>query len=159
MNVRIPLTALLLATTAGCMTIGDHELRGRENMWKLDAVRGAALHRALIVQSTLFPYHFETGAASLNELGERDLAVLAEHLRLHPGGLSVRRGGASDDLYSARVEAVVAALVKDGVSRDMVAVSDGYPGGPGISANRLVVILEPKEESSSPTIAIPLLTQ
>lgn len=106
-----------------------------------DMLLGASMERALITQSTLFPYHFETGTAELNELGRRDLLVLAGHLRQHRGSLTVRRGGAAPELHEERVQAVLAALESAGVSRRAITLRDGLPGGDGTPSARIVDVL------------------
>src|SRR3954451_3352814 len=55
----------------------------------VDAVRDSGVKAAIISQHTLYPYHFDEGGEMLNSLGERDLAVLAAHLRTHPGQINI----------------------------------------------------------------------
>ena len=107
-----------------------------------DLLLAASLQRAIVVQSTLFPYHFVTGSAELNELGQRDLAVLAHHFQAHAGALSVRRGDATPELEDARIKAVLTALAAAGVGKDKVAVHDGLPGGDGLASARVIEILK-----------------
>ena len=107
-----------------------------------DLLLGASLQRAIVTQSALFPYHFVPDAAELNELGERDLSVIAAHLRDHAGSLVIRRGGASKELHDARVASVLVVLEEVGVPPEMVAVHDGLPGGDGLPSSRVVEILK-----------------
>jgi hypothetical protein len=107
-----------------------------------DLLLAASLQRAIVVQSTLFPYHFVPGSAELNELGQRDLAVLARHFQGHAGALSVRRGDATPELEDARIKAVLTALVAAGVGKDKVSVRDGLPGGEGLASARVIEILK-----------------
>ena len=134
MKKALTAALLLLCACADMPTGGSGPFAG-------DMLLGASMERALIAQSTLFPYHFQADAAELNELGRRDLLVLAAHLREHAGSLSVRRGGATPELHEARVRAVLAALVTAGVPRDAVALRDGLPGGDGTSSARIVEVL------------------
>ncbi len=85
---------------AGC-TAGATEV-GEGEMWVGDAIRRASIDRAIVAQRTLYPYHFVTDAAELNDLGRRDLRALAKHYREHTGELALWRGGASETLYEAR---------------------------------------------------------
>ena len=107
-----------------------------------DLLLGASLQRAIVTQSALFPYHFVPDAAELNELGERDLGVIAAHLRDNAGTLIIRRGTASKELHDARVAAVLAVLEQAGVQKEHVALRDGLPGGDGLPSSRLVEVFK-----------------
>ncbi|HEX5010070.1 MAG TPA: hypothetical protein VFY71_06695 [Planctomycetota bacterium] len=107
-----------------------------------DLLLGASMQRAIVVQSSLYPYHFVPDSAELNELGVNDLNVLAMHLRDHAGSLLISRGGASKELHEARVRAVLAALEESGVAKTQVAVHDGLPGGDGLPSGKVVDILK-----------------
>lgn len=109
--------------------------------WVGESVRNAAVERAIVVQHTLFAYHFVEDAAELNPLGRRDLSVLAAHLREHTGELNVRRGGVSKKLYDERVKAVAEALVHAGVAKEQFEIGDGPPDGGGITSERIISIL------------------
>jgi hypothetical protein len=148
-------TAVLIATLSSCSNSGTNpELEGRDSAWAGDAIRNASLNNAIITQHTLYPYHFVSGSAQLNDLGERDLNVLADHFKKAqagiPGELNVRRGSASQSLYEARVKLVLELLTARGVEGGMVAVKDGLPGGDGMSSERVIVILKEKMEKQSP---------
>ena len=90
---------LLAGVLTACAGPPSEEQYGVREMWVADAVRSASLNRAIIVQRTLYPYHFEVDSAALNNLGIRDLLVLAEYFEEHPGDLNVHRGDASFALY------------------------------------------------------------
>lgn len=162
MKTRVTLLLALAALSTAC-SFGNNvqPVKDREELWRLDAVRGASLHRALVIQSAVFPYHFTPGTAQLNELGRRDLSVLATHFRDHAGRLSVRRGGASSSMYEARVMAVVKSLVAAGVSEDFVEVTDGFAGGDGMDGESVVKILgnDDDEGGLDSMMAIPLVLQ
>lgn len=148
-------TAVLLATLGSCSTASTNpELEGRDSAWAGEAIRNASLNNAIITQHTLYPYHFAGGSAELNDLGERDLHVLADHFMKAqagmPGELNVRRGSASPSLYEARVKFVLECLTVHGVEGGMVAVKDGLPGGDGMASERVIVILKEKMEKQSP---------
>lgn len=135
--------SLLMAVVVGCESTGKPgaELKGVGDMWVGAAIRSASLENAIISQATLFPYHFERGSAALNELGRRDLELLAAHYQENAGNLSVRRLGASEKLYEARMATVVAELVAAGVGDDQISISDSLAGGEGISSERVIEIL------------------
>jgi hypothetical protein len=148
-------TAVLLATLSSCTSSStSSEFEENDYVRSGDAIRNASLNNAIITQHTLYPYHFAAGSAELNDLGTRDLHVLAEHFKKaqagSPGELNVRRGNASESLYEARVKAVLESLTAHGVETGMVAVKDGLPGGDGMSSERVIVILKEKMEKQSP---------
>ena len=57
--------------------------------WMVRYYSDAAIENAIIAQQAMFPYHFVEGGAQLNELGQRDLAILAEHYSKQPGTLHI----------------------------------------------------------------------
>lgn len=131
------LSLVALGLLAGCHAAPMHPASGCG-----DLLLAASLQRALVAQSTLFPYHFVPGSSELNELGRRDLLVLAYSLQEHSGSLVVRRGDASPELAEARVRSVIAALESAGVARDHVTIHDGLPGGDGLASARVLDILK-----------------
>jgi hypothetical protein len=142
-------TSVLLGALASCTAPNmNPDFGGRENSWAGDAIRNASLNNAIIAQHTIYPYHFAAGSADLNDLGQRDLKVLAEHfVKAHgamPGELNIRRGDASEALYDARVKVVLECLAADGIPGGAVAVKDGLPGGAGMPSERVIKILKEK---------------
>ena len=115
---------------------------GTRNMWAAKEIHQASLHQAILAQSTFYPYHFVTNASTLNELGWRDLQVLAEHFVAHGGSLSVRRANAPEELYNERVKAGQDALAAAGVEAGRVKISDSLPGGPGTTSERMLEVME-----------------
>jgi hypothetical protein len=107
------------------------------------------VENAILAQHTLYPYHFVADGAALNELGQRDFAVLARHFTEYPGLLNVRAGdGISAELYQARVAYVTNRLKEAGVKPGRVSVSDGMPGGPGLRSEKVVTILQKSTDLS-----------
>ncbi len=108
------------------------QLSRSEDMQIVEAVRDSGVRAAIVAEHTIYAYHFVSNSDELNELGQRDLSVLASHYRAHASGgmLNVYRTGTSEALYSARVKVVVAALKAQGVNTDQLHVSDG-PAGDG----------------------------
>ncbi|MFN0008446.1 MAG: hypothetical protein ACKVXR_11115 [Planctomycetota bacterium] len=149
-------TAALLAMLGSCTSASTNpELEGRDRAWAGESMRNASLNNAIISQHTLYPYHFTGGSARLNDLGERDLHVLADHFKEAqpgtPGELNVRRGTASPSLYEARIKFVLESLAAHGVEGGMVAVTEGLPGGDGMASERVIVILKDRMEKQSPS--------
>ncbi len=104
----------------------------------VNTLNNLQVENAIITQHTLYPYHFETDGAGLNDLGQRDLAVLAKHFKEHPGVLNVRKGETGAELYTARVAQVQSRLKEAGVDVSRITISDGMPGGPGMPSEALV---------------------
>jgi hypothetical protein len=105
--------------------------------WLLDE----STTNGIIAQRTLYPHHFVAETAHLNELGQRDLHVLADHYKKYPGHLSVRRAEASQDLYEARTATVTEFLSSAGIDRDQIAINDSLPGAGGMDSGLVLTIL------------------
>lgn len=118
--------------------------RSEMNAWTVDQYHRDSQEAAIVSQHTLYPYHFVANSADLNELGERDLGVLADHYRDNPGRMNVRRAGTPPDIYKARLDTVTAMLSERGVDPERIRIADGPAGGEGISSARMLVILEEK---------------
>jgi len=108
------LALLLVIGLGSCDTPGPrrNQIQGTHNMWVNRDLRQRQVEGAVIADALFTENHFLTGSAELNELGERDADVLAEHLREHGGEVGVRRGSASEELYQERLYAVSFALIK-----------------------------------------------
>ena len=106
-----------------------------------------SMKNAIVAQHTLYPYHFIQNSGQLNELGQRDLSILAAHFKDYPGQLNIRRGSTEKDLYQARVSYVLEQLTQAGVDSKRVSVADGMPGGRGMSSEQVIAILESDEKA------------
>jgi hypothetical protein len=114
-------------------------------------LNNVGVENAIITQHTIYPYHFVTDSEQLNDLGRRDLAVLARHFAENAGTLNVRRGKTPAALYEARVAQVTESLKQAGVDMARLSVSDEMPGGTGMSSERVVTILKQAPQSLSTT--------
>ena len=133
------LLALLLG---GCEPPSPDEGPGALDVWAVGATHDEAIRNAVIRQSTLFPYQFETNGDDLNSLGARDLRVLATHFRSYPGNVNVRRGSEPAELYDRRVKKVIACLDRAGVPSDRITVKDLPAGGDGMPSELMILIVE-----------------
>ena len=140
---------LMTATVLFCiLAIGCQENVQKDpddrliNSQLMKSYNDIAIQNAIVSQHTLFPYHFVTNGAELNELGQRDLAALTSHFIKHPGRLNIRRHDASAALYEARINMVRERLVEAGIGMERISISDSMPGGSGITSERLLIILE-----------------
>ncbi len=149
------LIMMLLAATSLLTVLGCESVKKRTRVDKASvnaklvrSVQDTAIVNAIIRQHTVFPYHFVQNSSELNGLGQRDLQVLAEHYGKYPGQLNVRSGGASKDLYRARIETVLAFLHDAGV-KTPIDVGDDLPGGDGMPSEQVVLILKEEKETSA----------
>ena len=158
MTPHLPTTACVLMLAAiGCAPQAqedEYELRTSLNAAMVSMYAVQAVDQAIIRQHTLFPYHFRAGTAELNGLGHRDIGVLTRYYGDGGGHLNVRRGDASDQLYAARVDAVLEAIARHGIDREQITTSDDLPGGDGLASSHVSVILEgnlgsPSEDGSA----------
>ena len=138
--------SLMLLT--GCAKNTEWPERQALNSSLINSYNNMSIQNAIVSQHTLYPYHFVKNAAELNELGNRDLMVLAKHFTKHPGGLNIRRDNVSGDLYQARIDFVVERLKEENVDVERVDISDGMSGGSGMTSERVIVILKDKRDSS-----------
>jgi hypothetical protein len=115
----------------------------------VNSYNDTAIQNAIVSQHTLYAYHFIQDGPELNELGERDLAVLTRHFIKNGGSLNIRRHDIPAELYQARVNTVRDRLKEAGIDMERVSVSDGMPGGPGMASERVIVILESKGTSTA----------
>lgn len=150
MKLYIIMTMALL----GILLIGCSETAERSqnrhiiNRELINTYNDIAVQNAIISQHTLYPYHFDKNSAELNELGERDLGVLAAHFVKNPGELNVRRNGISADIYKARIEIVLDKLKEAGINVDQMSIANGVPGGPGMLSEKIITVLQ--EEYKAP---------
>lgn len=137
----------LLAWAAGCETgAASHETSVRI----VRSINDMAIQNAIVAQQTLYPYHFVRNSSRLNELGESELAVLANHYREHPGTLNIRRSGTPDELYNARIQAVMDALAQAGVDTGRIQIAEGMPGGDGMPTEQVLSITIDRISPSRP---------
>ena len=134
------------ASLAGCHPVVK---KGAEDKWLAVTVQDAAIRNGILTQQMLYPYHFVENSAELNALGTMDLSVLADHYRLYPGELGIRRGRTRAELYDARVKAVRESLGMAGVDTSrMKILSDSLQGGEGMASERVIRVLENSYEDS-----------
>jgi hypothetical protein len=121
----------------------DQWVRGERERWVVPTVRDAAVRKAIVVQRTLYPYHFAPDSAELNGLGRKDVDVLIEHFRDldESGEVNVRRGDTPEPLYAARLESVRRAFLDAAVEPSRIHFRDGVAGGDGMPSGRILEIL------------------
>src|SRR5690606_28787082 len=111
--------------------------RQESNRWLVREYAKQQAANAVMTQRTIYPYQFESGSAVLNDLGRRDILILAEKYNREPGQLNVRRGATDRALYRQRVDAVMQALTDAGVEADRIRITDETVGGEGAASDRV----------------------
>ena len=145
-TITIGLFCILLV---GCSeTIEQGQDRHLINTELINSYNDIAIQNAIIAQHTLFPYHFITNSAELNELGQRDFAVLTRHFIKHPGPLNIRRDDCSTELYQARINFILEQMEKAGLDRKQIHISDDLPAGKAMPSERIITILEKERETT-----------
>lgn len=149
-NTSMITTAVLCCIlTSGCQQSTEQGPdKHLVNSRLIHSYNDTAIENAIISQHTLFPYHFVQNRAELNELGQRDLAVLAGHFMKHPGSLNIRRHEITAELYEARVNFVRERLRQAGINVERMSISDGMPGGSGMASERVLTILEEETQGT-----------
>lgn len=150
-RLGVAVVCLSLVLLAGCEE-GQRSYAGGQDLDQelVKTLNNAGVEAAIIREHTLYPYHFVSDGKALNELGERDFSVLAEHLQQYDGTLNVRRGETRADLYEARVAYILQKLNEAGIETGRISVKDGMPGGSGMPSERVVdVMSQPLEISGS----------
>ena len=144
------MTVIFCVLIVGCQenmekSPNDHRI----NSQLIKSYNDIAMQNAIVSQHTLFPYHFVTNGAELNELGQRDIAALTSHFIKYPGKLNIRRHNTDADIYEARVNLVHERLQEAGIDMERIRISDNMPGGSGITSERILIILERPSEGAS----------
>jgi len=142
-RLGVALVCLSLALLAGCQE-SVRSNAGGQNLDRelVSTLNNAGVEAAIVTQHTLYPYHFVPDGSELNELGERDFSVLADHLSQYAGTLNVRRGETRADLYEARVAYILRELDEAGIETGRVRVRDAMPGGAGMASEQVVEVLK-----------------
>ena len=148
MTRHLLILSVLMAAVGGCDNTQIGTDQKAVHVWLINTVNDTAMRNAIVRQRTLFPYHFDVNAATLNELGQHDLAVLAGHYMQHPGNINIRRGGAPKQLYDARVATVTGILRNAGIDTRRMKATDLPAGGDGIASEEVLVIVEGKQDGA-----------
>jgi hypothetical protein len=132
--------------TAGCANqYGKEPIqddRGAYNAWTVETAFDSSARSAIIMQRTLYPYHFVPDSPDLNELGRHNLEILAVRLARHGGELNIRQGEEPDGLYEARMATVLIELSAAGVDPAAIRFGNEFPRGEGMRADQVIHILE-----------------
>ncbi len=144
--VELALVCILLVS-CGTSVRNERIDEGEMNAGLITAYNDTAMENAIIAQHTLYPYHFITNGTQLNELGRRDLSILAKYFKDNPGELNVSRDDVSDALYQERLTYVANQLKEDGIDLSKLTISDGMPGGGHMAASDVLQIKEADQKA------------
>jgi hypothetical protein len=134
---------LSMVIVAGCAEDMTESAENRDmDKALVQTLTNIGVENAVIAEHTLYPHHFVLDSDRLNELGERDLAILARHFSEQPGTLNIRRDRTPPSLYEARIAHVIGSLRDSGIEPERLSISDGMPGGSGMASERLLTVLE-----------------
>ena len=144
------IVTLSLAMLVGCQReVHRHsEDRDAMNAWIVRTYQDDMVRNAVIAEHTLYSHHFLNNSVELNEMGRRDLEILAEHLAQNPGQLNLHRGGGDKKLHQQRTKHLAEALADAGVDSKRVKIQDGFAGGDGAASIRVIMALEAEKKGS-----------
>jgi len=146
----------LIGLAVGCSN-KKHEEKAKEpevdqlaaDKWFVTSAQDTAVKNGIIAQHTIFPYHFAADSAQLNDLGMKELTILADHFKANAGHLNVKQGDASDELYKARLATINSELRHAGVVPEHVVIADNFAGGEGIRSERVNKALKDEEKQQN----------
>jgi hypothetical protein len=98
------------------------------------------VYNGIAHERAVYPDDFEAGTAQLNRLGQQRVEMLIDASRNSTQPVAVLRGGADDQLYAARVDAVREELIDGGIQADAITIAkDTHVGGRGQSGDRALL--------------------
>jgi hypothetical protein len=140
----------LLLVAAGSILVAGCEMwdaRGVEtDRWMVRSYRAAQVDNGIIAEHTIYPHYFCSNSSRLTPAGERVVCVLSEYYCQNPGEVNVPRGDVGEDLYKARVAAVIDMMGREGVETSRLSLVDGHTPGDGMSSERVVRIMSQTEQ-------------
>lgn len=121
------------------------EQRKLENAELVTAPFEDSVIKGVIAEHSLRPYHFVERSASLNELGQTHVQILADHYASNPGQVHLNSDEHSEKLRKQRIETIVSALEEGGVDTARVQIREDLPGGDGMSSREVLLIINAPE--------------
>lgn len=147
-TATLALACLPVVTCASCSapkeprsstTLSDSDQRSADRDFVREPFKDQA-RQGVIRQRALFDAHFIPDSDQLSALGRRDVAVLADAMRSTGGGIAVRCGSVSPELFAARVATVRRTLIAAGIDPQRVIISSDMPKGPGTTTEDALMI-------------------
>jgi outer membrane protein OmpA-like peptidoglycan-associated protein len=80
---------------------------------------------------------------------DRNAHFIVAEVNQYPLPLNVRQGNADDNLYQARKRQVIAYLQEKGVDTDLLRITDGFAGGPGLQSQEVYLIVTDTDTEST----------
>lgn len=91
----------------------------------------AQINNGIRRDRTIYPYHFISNEADLNDLGRDQIDALTSDIVKRPIRVNVPRFENDEELHEARVAVVRNRLVENGITEDRINIHDELSGGPG----------------------------
>lgn len=136
---------MVMLLSAGCKEQAKPygpEMQRDLNVGLVNGYNDMQLRNAVVAQHTIFPYQFVDNSAELNELGQRDLAVLIEHFKANPGQLNIHQGATPAGLYHDRMQTILNRMSAAGIDMQKIKVQDAMAGGTGMPSERVILVLK-----------------
>jgi len=147
----IMLALVVAALAAGCVAWDEEAAEMRaDNVARRASYMEEAEINSILRERTVYPYYFYQRTHHLTGLGKRNLSILGAYYSNYPGPLNIRRGGASEDLYEARVAAVRDHFREWNIEIEEIPIEDGFPGGEGMPSERVYEMLQEDAELEAP---------
>jgi hypothetical protein len=157
MKTQLILAAAVVVVQAGCeqqQQSARDDAMHQETEYNEASVRDAwdqNARNAIVLQRIIHDHHFEPATAVLNDLGKRQVQVLAEAYGNQAVRINVWRGEQPAELYDRRVDVVREALVTRGMDAAKLTFGDGMPDGSGISSELIWNAYKQAAEASQRT--------
>lgn len=130
--------SLMTAINLGCAGSKDEQIPVPKveddvmNKKVITSSYDAQINAGIRRDRTIYPYHFVTEEADLNDLGRDQIDALTADLTKRPVRVNVPKFDNDEELHEARVAVVRQRLVENGIGEDRIAIQDGLSGGPGL---------------------------
>ncbi len=132
--ILIPSLLAALALSGCAATVSSRVPVAASEIWPSERFMEAQAANALILERSIYPWHFLPGTAEPTPLAERRLELLGRYFGPQGGSLLVRQGEAEDTLYRQRIALVRQRLAAAGADAARVHIDDAMPGGDGLES-------------------------
>jgi len=142
-KTMIATTAAALLAVAGCQHKAAEATADRTpdeqtlNTLMVKTAYDQNERNAIIAERAIYGHHFRPASAELNNLGLRQVRILADAFHDQAVQVHVARADASDELYRRRLDAVRTAFADHGLDRSSLTLNDGQPDGSGIASDKV----------------------
>ncbi len=117
--------------------------RSATNAWTVRSYLEQQSANAVVTEGTIYPHHFLTGTAKLNDLGQRSVRQIASHGVPDAGRINIRRGSETPQLYRDRIETIKQVLAQTGFQTEVTV--DDLTGGAGMASEHVLIVLDKQD--------------